>query len=246
MHRLGGVMEKLVSSEPTPVQKGKTRTLKIKILSLREKEILEPTGIDWVRKNIGNSFSNMFLTLLSIIQGLALAVLASAVEESTLNVLNSIMFLTTFLMIVGIWHAYYWLAAIAKWTPLIYDSLLMFCIGAAELAAIYSMPGHEWFYFLGLLTILGGVQYKYNARRLGDGMWAPNAKALGKHIREYKSKRVPILLFAGFILFVLGLASKKWTGWMWAFCLVPLIVQVFLVLRHLTDQQDTVDKIAGN
>ncbi len=99
----------------------------IRILLLKEKEILPPTDLDWVRGNIGNSFSSMFLTLLSIIQGLALAVLASSVQER-LDTLNWIMFLTTFLMIVGVWHAYYWLAAIARWTPLIYDSLLMFFV----------------------------------------------------------------------------------------------------------------------
>lgn len=185
-------------------------------------------------ENIMNSFSTMYLTMISIVQGVALGLLvfkAPEVIEWTdifhpiwtgeyiLTILSKIAHIvTTFLFIVLTWHSYFWLAAIAKWVPVIWDSLLFFVHGAFEFMLIESLSNLDsfaWFYFFGFIGLISAIQYKYNSKRLHDNnhkktkptqntasinhskklkIWEKDAQELGNHIVNYKNNRGDFLL----------------------------------------------------
>jgi hypothetical protein len=131
----------------------------------------------------------MYLTMISIVQGVALSLLVAKAPELTgwgwteifafTWTLDSILpllskgayIVTTFLLIVLTWHSYFWLAAIARWVPTILDSVLFFVFGAFEFMLIDSLSHPDsfaWFYFFASIGLLSAIQYKYNSKRLDD------------------------------------------------------------------------------
>jgi hypothetical protein len=237
----GDLENKTTKVEGTPATQ---KPSAIQILRLAEKEVLPRTGLSSVRDSIGISFSTMSLTLLSIIQGIAFVFLVDQYRNNGYDPKQILFFITTFLVIVGIWHAYYWLAAIARWTPLLYDSLLMFVMGATEIAVVCSIPRAEWLQYLGLLSLLAAVQYWYNARRLGPETWAPDAKDLGEHICRYKKERVWKFVLFGFALigvrYLLEIRDLHWLKErLWIVALLALVMQLYSFWNHLKDQHET-------
>jgi hypothetical protein len=197
------------------------------------KPVLSPLRVEDVRSSIAGSFANLYLTLLSIIQGVALADWAGAAIPGTTRRWEALLRpegiddlgfrLATLLAIVVVWHAYFWLAIIARWVPSIWDSLLLFAIGVVEFAAIRNLRGTEWFFAMGLLGVLGGFAYVFNIRELGRKDYAPdhNSQQLARHILRYKEIRGKRLLALSlsFLLASTGvfLGKGRWD-------LVPLVL----------------------
>ena len=215
-----------------------------------DSKVLDCISKKWVRDNIANSFSGMFLTLLSIVQGVALGVWATqwipkteADWQQVLS-LDLLLILTTFLLLVTIWHSYFWLAAIAYWVPSIVDSLLMFLIGATQLVVIYNMKTGSpyWFYGIAVLGLLGGVQYHYNALMLPAHVWCTETSELGDHIRAYKKKRGKKLIGSSVVLFLATLALHiRWPNRVWWLVFLVLGVQLWSLWRHLHDRTKTLN-----
>lgn len=142
---------------------------------------LSSTNKEQTIENIMNSFSAMYLTMLSIVQGVALGILFYKVSAlfsawikfsdifATIYILLTV--ITTFLFIILTWHSYFWLAAIARWVPLIWDSILLFILGAGEFILIESLSYYNtlvWLYLFFIVGIICGIQYIYNSTRLFD------------------------------------------------------------------------------
>lgn len=145
---------------------------------------LSSTNKEQTIENIMNSFSAMYLTMISIVQGVALGILFYKISAlysewvkfpdifSTFSLLYILLtVITTFLFIILTWHSYFWLAAIARWVPLIWDSILFFILGAFEFILIESLSCYNtlaWIYIFSIVGIIGGIQYIYNSIRLFD------------------------------------------------------------------------------
>ena len=103
----------------------------------------------------------MYQTILSIIQGVALADLASLVVAMypQFTVVNWLMVLTTFFMLIVVYTAYSIQSAVWDWIPDIRDASLPFVFGALELFVIHAIALSMSLWFLGLagISVLGAV-----------------------------------------------------------------------------------------
>lgn len=142
---------------------------------------LSSTNKEQTIENIMSSFSSMYLTMLSIVQGVALGILFDKVSalffewiefsDIFATIYVPLTVITTFLFIILTWHSYFWLAAIARWVPLIWDSILLFILGALEFILIESLSSYNtliWLYLFFIVGIICGIQYIYNSTRLFD------------------------------------------------------------------------------
>lgn len=204
--------------------------------------LIGQTTRTWVLDSIAGSFAGMYLTLLSIIQGVALAAWATDAIPGTavgwrelLSVrgIDEIGFrITTLLAIVVIWHAYFWLSVIARWVPSIWDSVLMFTIGAAEFVPILNMGDEAWFFGMGSLGVLGGFAYVFNARELDGQSYEPDLEELWNHVRTYKEERGFKLIGLG-LTYLLAAAAVTAAGRVWDLVLLSLaLVPQIGVLRY--------------
>ena len=187
--------------------------------------------------NIMDSFSTMYLTMISIVQGVALSLLVFKVStiidwadffaitrglDSILPILSKGPYiLTTFLLIILTWHSYFWLAAIARWVPVIWDSILFFVHGAFEFMLIGSLShldSFAWFYLFAFIGVISAIQYKYNSDRLDDkkkrsennnvldiNIWQEDVEKLGKHVTKYKKGRVKPLWIVSSVVFIVAI-----------------------------------------
>jgi hypothetical protein len=117
------------------------------------------------------SFSSTYLTLTSIIQGVALAYLVVVVDEemASFQAANWILVATTFLAIVAAWHEYMTAVTVFVWIPRLRDSLIPFLLGGSELMLIRSLRREdelEWsFLALGLITLVTLIAFVNMYRR---------------------------------------------------------------------------------
>ena len=88
-----------------------------------------------VHGRMKDSFTSMYQTLLSIIQGVALADLATsvAVRYQQLTLLHWLMILTTFDILIVVFQVYWIQSAVWGWIPDIRDAAMPFVFGALEL-----------------------------------------------------------------------------------------------------------------
>ena len=220
-------------------------------------------------EKIMSSFSSMYLTMISIVQGVALALLIDNIsgiikwDGMNFNPYKVEIALTTFFVIILSWHSYFWLASIARWVPTIWDSILFFVFGASEFFLIESLSilhSFAWFYFFAITGIIGSIQYSYNSKRLKDNdiqidkirIWSWNVTKLGEHISEYKKKRSENLMITSCIFFgyLIGIDLMVKNSYITTSCsiyikfiLVTFILfyQFYLIIRHIKDQKITID-----
>ena len=105
------------------------------------------------------SFTSTYLTLTSILQGVALAYLVVVVDDEmhAFEAAHWILVVTTFLMIVAAWHEYMTAVTVFVWIPRLRDSLIPFLLGGAELVLIRSLGQQtelEWFFLAMAVTSL--------------------------------------------------------------------------------------------
>lgn len=114
-----------------------------------------------VHGRMKDSFLSMYQTVLSIIQGVALADLATVVAGmySQFTIVQWLMVLTTFFLIIVIFNVYSIQSAVWDWIPDIRDESIPFVFGAIELflnhALFLSMS--LWFAGLAGISALGAI-----------------------------------------------------------------------------------------
>jgi hypothetical protein len=144
---------------------------------------------DIVSGRLKSQFAPAYLTLTSIIQGVALSVLAARVEATYTHfgATDWLLTIATFLMFVSLWHEYLMQALAFVWMPALLDSLVPFAFLACELfAAHFVYHGlRGWLLAFGLGFVVGGAAQLLTltqARRLGEenrdvvGALRPNSR----------------------------------------------------------------------
>lgn len=99
--------------------------------------------------SLRTAFSSSYLTLTSIIQGVALAYLVVVVDEEMheFGAAQWLFVATAFLAIASAWHEYMTAVTVFVWVPRLWDSLIPFLLGGSELMLIRSLRrpgGLEW------------------------------------------------------------------------------------------------------
>jgi hypothetical protein len=105
------------------------------------------------------SFSTTYLTLTSVIQGVALVYLVGVVDNDmhAFGAAEWILVVATFLMIVAAWHEYMTAVTVFVWIPRLPDSLIPFLLGGAELVLIRALGEQtelQWFFLAMAVTSL--------------------------------------------------------------------------------------------
>ena len=114
-----------------------------------------------VHRRMKDLFLSMYQTILSIIQGVALADLATVVAGKYVQftIVQWLMVLTTFFLIIVIFNVYSIESAVWDWIPDIRDEFIPFVFGALELflnhAIMLSMS--LWFVGLAAISALGAI-----------------------------------------------------------------------------------------
>ena len=91
---------------------------------------LEDTEADKVAQRLKSQFAPAYLTLASIIQGVALSTLVVRVEATNtgFNAVAWLLTITTFLVILDIWNEYLMLVQAYVWLPSLLDSIVPFAL----------------------------------------------------------------------------------------------------------------------
>ena len=152
-----------------------------------------------------NSYAPVYLTVLSVIQGVALADLASVVTAGyrQFTVVDWLLVVLTFGSLISLWNQYTMQSAILNWVPDFRDAAIPFFFGALELflnhAIILSLSA--WLLAAALISGVGALATWYAGWRAGKE--AENAKMLSLVSRRV---RITILYTLGLSIFLLLLA----------------------------------------
>lgn len=123
-------------------------------------------------RRIERSFRDIYMQLISIIQGLAFTTLAGVVviNYSTLTAGGWIRVTAAFLFIVAAWEEYMVGSMLFAWVPTPLDALVPFVLGAIEFALITTVTS-TFDAYLGVTTVMWAASliaysnYTYHARR---------------------------------------------------------------------------------
>ena len=112
-----------------------------------------------ISQRLKDQFAPAYLTLTSIIQGVALSVLAARVESTNaqFNATNWLLAIATFLGILTIWHEYLLQVLMFVWVPTLLDSLVPFAFLAGELFTAHFVYGslQAWLLAFAITFVVG-------------------------------------------------------------------------------------------
>jgi hypothetical protein len=138
---------------------------------------------------IESAFRDVYLTLISIIQGVAFSFLAaSAFSDPHPNLNQWIAYTICLISIIVVWQEYMVGATAFTWTPSIFDSVVPFGLGIVEFLLIANVKrGTEAFLvcfaiFLGV-GIVGYGNWLFHARRGADLNKKISYPILGRYVR---------------------------------------------------------------
>jgi hypothetical protein len=133
-----------------------------------------------LHRKLKDSFTPTYLTLLSVIQAVALTDLATivATEYEQFTVVNWLLVLLTFCVLIYIWNVYTIQSIVWDWIPDVRDAAIPFVTGALELFLNHTITLSLSSWLLGLagIAIIGALGTWHMDRRAGEE--AENAKLL--------------------------------------------------------------------
>lgn len=161
------------------------------------------------------SFSSQYLTLTSIIQGVALAYLIVVVDEelAQLGTAQWLFVVAAFLTIVSAWHEYMTAVTIFVWVPRFWDALIPFLVGASELMLIRSLRrpgGLEWSFLALGIAALAALLAFLNMYRSAAAEEDLNRDLLAR-LNPYRRVTLGFLIAASVLLFLFA-AAEVTTG----------------------------------
>src|SRR5215467_13986022 len=125
----------------------------------------------WWHGRMKDSFTSMYQTILSIVQGVALADLAAFVEANYphFTIVHWLMVLTTFALFIVVFNVYSIQGAVWDWIPDVRDASIPFIFGALELFVNHTITLSLSLWFIGLAAIstlgaVGTVHLMWRAR----------------------------------------------------------------------------------
>ena len=157
----------------------------------RMQAISEPQGHHLlVKQRLKDSFSLVYLTLLSVIQGVALADLALIVGAGYqhFTVVRWLLVLVNFGVVITIWHTFTMHITLWRWIPDLRDTLIPFMIGAIELVFNHtiSLSLSSWFFIMAIIASMATLAILYVGQRAKeDEENTMMLSLLRKHLRLY-------------------------------------------------------------
>jgi hypothetical protein len=191
-------------------------------------------------RRVEDSFRELYLILVSIVQGVALGFLAFTVtsEYEDYGLIEWVRTTNGFLVVVLIWQEYMIASVAFAWVPTLLDSLLPFALGIAEISLILAIKRSPLSYSLLAATVyaigfVASCNYLYHARR----GFEKNRYSL-EILRQHPRRIVFLAAVACAVNLLLFMASR----WIrsthevdLAFSVLSLVPTVVFVLRIVFD-----------
>lgn len=153
-----------------------------------------------IHHKLKDSLSPVYLTLLSVIQGVALADLALIVSAGyqQFTVVRWLLVLVSFGVLIGIWNHYMMNNKLWGWIPDLRDAVIPFMIGAIELVFNHTITVSlsAWLFTLAIIASMAVLAIWYVGQR---------AKEEGEHTKMLSLLRREHRLFALYNLGAVGL-----------------------------------------
>ena len=122
-----------------------------------------------ISQRLKDQLAPAYLTLTSIIQGVALAFLAARVEATyaQFDTTNWLLTIATFLGILTVWNEYLMQILMFVWVPTLVDSLVPFAFLASELFTAHFVYNglRYWLLSLGLTFVVGTIANNVTSRQ---------------------------------------------------------------------------------
>ena len=141
-----------------------------------------------IHHKLKDSFSLVYLTLLSVIQGVALADLALVVGAGyqQFTVVRWLLVLVNFGMVITVWHQFTMHITLWSWIPDLRDAIIVFIIGAVELVFNHtiSLSLSAWLFIVAIFAIMAILAIWYVGQRAKEE--SENTKLLSLLKRQHR------------------------------------------------------------
>ena len=147
---------------------------------MKEKDYpISPLNRDELKRRLGNSFPSVYLTVMGIIQAVALGILIDNFHYQISNesklieqFLISGRSVISFMMITLVLFEYNYFVWVNKWMPDFWDTLIPLALGASEIAPMYFLDDLFWWWPLNsILAAVGGLAFLNTRRRCEQWMF---------------------------------------------------------------------------
>ncbi|MEM9620930.1 MAG: hypothetical protein AAF993_04725 [Pseudomonadota bacterium] len=194
------------------------------------------------------NFPTVLLTLLSIVQALALELMWAHLSEQTylyswsfIAVLSWLQIGTTLIGILLIWQIYSSLVMRFSWVPSTVDSVFPFLVGIVEFAQINALGPDSiglWFIILGIL--FAGMAWisqvsMLRARRDGDNaeFFAQQSPAT---FTDHLFAFIPVVFLLGIGVLIWWRGDQGWLAFIAVVCAAGMLVYQFYMNHHFTQR----------
>jgi hypothetical protein len=168
----------------------------------------EPLDRDEFKRRIESGFADVYLTSISIIQGIALTILCEVVFKD-LHVGDALARWTyiamTFGTIVGVSFEYNWFVGTHRYSYRFIDTLIPYVIGFFEIGAVFNLGNEYWWLWMSLMYFSGMLAYinTYTHYKL-DGFVDRQVYDLFRKNMRQSIKLVAVSSILSFITFSIG------------------------------------------
>ena len=178
--------------------------------------IFDPLTPDEFKKRINENFPSAYLTLISIIQGVSLGILANntftyikdpCLAEPWESFLPySIM---CFFLIIIVTYEYVWFIGVFHWSPKIWDTFIPFFLGISEIVPMFYLTSPKiWWLCTAGFSVCGAFGFYNSLRNCKEPMFCGNKKMYNRVRKTLKQDVILALAAAIICLFAVFSASK--------------------------------------
>jgi hypothetical protein len=213
--------------------------------------------VEQIRERMRNAFSNSYLTLLSIIQGTALATLFLKVDyligRHAFHTPQVVMSIGLLLTIVLLWNQYQMGVMLYYWDSQLFDAFIPFGFGVCEFTAILGLEhgANVALIAYGAFFALAVFAFDHQYRQLRKS-WGPDACV---HRLTLGLRRVDVAscVAASVIFFATAAFFARWptgaadlvAGWLIVVLALGQAVREVVIWRQLLQRLDSVARSIG-
>lgn len=142
-------------------------------------DVVQVLDAQTLRARTNDIFASAYLTLVSIVQGLALALLVQGVTSVDFDHGDGIIWAfygeatASGLALVLVYYMYVWFVLVARWPPSALDTLIPFLLGGCQAGVILSVgSGVQWLIWLVILQVGAALAFGHTIIRVVQGMFS--------------------------------------------------------------------------
>ncbi len=133
------------------------------------KAVYQPLDQQEFKRRMGESFPAVYLTVISIVQGVALGILAqntfgkiSTTTSVSLSFILSLLpyAVLSFMVIVTVSFEYNWFVGIYRWSPRLWDSFIPLLLGLSQIGPLYFLNSPRvWWILNAVFAVIGTIAF---------------------------------------------------------------------------------------